>query len=173
MAFCRNCGTQVQDGTKFCPSCGGAVGTDTAQAQQRRAYQAPVMPGAPTHADIHDAQENKTMSILAYILFFIPLLTGAHKTSPFAKYHTNQGTVLFLFTLAWSIVYWVLTAIFTAILFNPTTWVSGGWGALGVITTILSLLWLIPTILCVVGIINAAGGKMQPLPVIGKFSIIK
>jgi hypothetical protein len=26
MAFCGNCGTQYQDGTRFCPRCGAAAG---------------------------------------------------------------------------------------------------------------------------------------------------
>jgi uncharacterized membrane protein len=136
-------------------------------------YTPPVVPGAPQRSDIRDAQENKTMSILAYILFFIPLLTGAHKDSAFAKYHTNQGTVLFLFGLIWGIIYAIVTAALTAALFNPSTWLSGGWGALGVVTTILGLIWLIPAIFCIIGIVNAAQGRMKPLPLIGKFNIIK
>ena len=31
------------------------------------------------------------MAIIAYILFFVPLLTGDRKKSPFVKFHTNQG----------------------------------------------------------------------------------
>ena len=30
MAFCANCGTQVQDEVKFCPSCGTDVATGQA-----------------------------------------------------------------------------------------------------------------------------------------------
>jgi uncharacterized membrane protein len=171
MAFCANCGTQVQDGVKFCPSCGQQVGAAPAQQPPQpvqQGYTPPVVPGAPAKTDIQDAQENKTMSILAYILFFIPLLTGAHKTSEFAKYHTNQGTVLWLATIVWGIAYGIITAIFTALLVT-----TGAWRLWSVITLILGLLWLIPAILCVVGIINAATGKMKPLPVIGKFTIVK
>ena len=136
-------------------------------------YQPPVMPGAPQQADIRDAQDNKVMAVLAYLLFFVPLLTGAHKTSRFARYHTNQGTVLFLFMLAWGIVYWILTAILAAVLFNPYTLLSGGWGAYGIVPLILGFLWIIPAVFAVVGIINAATGKMKPLPLIGRFNLIK
>jgi uncharacterized membrane protein len=118
-----------------------------------------------------DAQDNKVMAILSYILFFVPLLTGAHKTSPFVKFHTNQGTVLFLLCVAWGVVQGILTAIFTAMLFNPRNWT--GFGVLGIITTILGLLWLVPSVLAVLGIINAATGKVKELPIIGKFTIIK
>lgn len=168
MGYCNNCGTKLQEDAKFCPSCGQATeGADSAgQSQQQAGYQPPVMQQTSPEKD---AQENKTMAILAYILFFIPLLTGAHKTSPYVKYHTNQGTVLFLATLAFGIVYGILTAIFTAILFS-----TGAWGLWSVITTILGLCWLFFAALCIIGIINAAGGKMKPLPLIGgKFTIIK
>jgi uncharacterized membrane protein len=147
--------------------------TGQQQQAQTYGYTPPVVPGAPSQADLNDIQSNKTMAILAYIIFFIPLIAGAHRASPYAKYHTNQGTVLFLFCLAWGILYGILTAIFTAILFNPMTWYSGGWGVLGIVTTILGLLWLVPVIFCVVGIVHAAKGEMKPLPLIGKFRIIK
>ena len=113
------------------------------------------------------------MAILSYILFFVPLLTGAHKTSPFVKFHTNQGTVLFLLCVAWGIVQGILTSIFTAMLFNPRNWAGGGFGALGLVTTILGLLWLVPTALGILGIVNAATGKVKELPIIGKLTIVK
>jgi len=114
-----------------------------------------------------DAQENKTMAILAYILFFIPLLTGAHKTSPFVRFHTNQGTVLFLASLAFGVVYWILMSLLTSLL------LTGAWGLWSVLSTILGLAWLLVLALCIIGIVNAAGGKMKPLPVIGGFTIIR
>jgi uncharacterized membrane protein len=166
MAFCGNCGTQIQDGLKFCPSCGKETGAASQQARpqyQQPAYQAPES----------DAGTNKVMAILSYIIFFIPLLAGAHKNSPFVRYHANQGTILFLFCLAWSIVSGILTAILGAILISPATWYGGNWGAYGVITAILNLFWIVPTVLCVLGIVNAATGQTKPLPVIGKFTIIK
>ncbi|GHU81914.1 hypothetical protein FACS189415_1280 [Bacteroidia bacterium] len=161
MAFCQKCGAQMQEGVKFCPVC--RARTEQAHGQQHQQ--------AATFNS--DAEQNKVMAILSYILFFIPLLTGDHKKSLFVKFHANQGTVLFLSALAWGIVNWILMAILGAILINPATWYSGSWGAYGIITTILSLLWLVPTALCVYGIVNAATGKEKALPIIGKFRIIK
>lgn len=54
------------------------------------AYQPPIAPGK---TELQDAQENKGMAVLAYLIFLIPLL--AAKESKFARYHTNQGLVLF------------------------------------------------------------------------------
>jgi uncharacterized membrane protein len=138
------------------------------QLPQQPIYIPPVVPGAPTQTNIQDAQDNKVMAILAYLLFFIPLLTGAHKTSPFVKYHTNQGTVLFIAMVAWGIIYAIVTAIFTAILLG-----TGAWRLWSVVSMILGLLWFVPAVFCVVGIVNAVQGQMKPLPVIGKISIIK
>ncbi|MDR3299039.1 MAG: zinc-ribbon domain-containing protein [Candidatus Accumulibacter sp.] len=171
MAFCGNCGAQVQDGVKFCPSCGQESAAKTQPQAQHPAPgdTPPVVSGAPTQADINDAEANKGMAVIAYILFFIPLLTGAHKTSAFVKYHTNQGTVLFIAAVAWGIAENIVLAVLRAIFWNGYTW-----GIYGILSTVLSILWLVPTILCVVGILNAVNGRTKPLPVIGdKFTIIK
>ena len=118
--------------------------------------------GAKTRAK--GAGKNKGMAVIAYILFFIPLLTGAHKKSPFVKFHTNQGTVLFLF----SVPLWIVTAIVTTILFR----MSSGLLAIvfGLLTPLVSIFILA---LLIIGIINAASGRMKRLPLIGKFTIIK
>jgi len=99
--------------------------------------------------DPNDVENNKVMAILAYILFLIPLL--AAKDSPFAKYHTNQGLVLFLFSMI---------CIFVNIIpiLGQIIWIAG---------SIFSFVCFI------MGIINAAGGKMKPLPLIGKITLIK
>lgn len=159
MAFCGNCGTQAADGVKFCPGCGGAIGANAA----------PEVPAQPAQDPARDAADNKTMGILAYILFFVPLLTGAHKTSPYVKFHTNQGTVLFIASIAFSIVYSIVRAILRAIFWSA----MGAYGLWSVLSGVLSLLFLLPTVLCIIGIVNAAKGEQKPLPVIGKFKIIK
>jgi len=136
MAICGNCGANVEDGVKFCPTCGAELSDP------------------PPETNANDAEQNKMMAILAYIIFFIPLLTGDHKKSPFVKYHTNQGTVLFLFSLGASIVSSVLTVVVIGCFLMP-------------------LFFLGSLVLCIMGIMNAANGKMKPLPLIGKFTIIK
>jgi uncharacterized membrane protein/predicted RNA-binding Zn-ribbon protein involved in translation (DUF1610 family) len=168
MAFCGSCGTQVQGGVRFCPTCGKEI---AAQTQQTGApnYAPSTVPGAPTQGNFNDAEANKGMAVIAYILFFVPLLTGAHKTSPFVRYHTNQGTILFILALAWGVASNILHAILRLALLNVFTW-----GIYGPISMLLSALWLVPLVFCILGIINAVNGKTAPLPIIGdKFSIIK
>lgn len=98
-----------------------------------------------------DVEKNKVMGILAYIIFFIPLL--AAKESKFAMYHANQGLVLFLLGVAVSIVGSIIPFL--------------GWF---IILPIGYLAWLV---LAIIGIINASKGEMKALPVIGKIRIIK
>jgi uncharacterized membrane protein len=111
------------------------------------------------------------MAIIAYILFFIPLLTGDYKKSEFVKYHTNQGTILFISAVGLSIVYSILWGILSAIF--VTSLLIGGLAIFGAIVMILKLIWLVPIIFCILGIVNAANGNMKPLPLIGNFVIIK
>ena len=101
--------------------------------------------------DQADVEKNKVMGILAYIIFFIPLL--AAKESKFAMYHANQGLVLFLLGVAVSILGSIIPFL--------------GWFVILPIGSILVL------VLAIIGIINAAKGEMKQLPVIGKISIIK
>jgi uncharacterized membrane protein len=92
-------------------------------------------------------EKNIGMAILAYILFFVPLLTETKK-DPFVKFHVKQGLVLF--------IGWVVACIIAAIPF---------WGWLAA-----RLLNLFLFVLMIIGILNAAKGKQEPLPLIGKFS---
>lgn len=92
--------------------------------------------------------KNTGMAILAYVVFFIPLLTEAKK-DPFVKYHIKQGLVLF--------IGWVLAGIIGTIL--PYQ--------LGIVNTVLDLGLFV---LMIIGIMSASKGEQKPLPVIGKFS---
>ena len=149
MAVCSKCGVQVEDEVKFCPSCGTEIGTN-AQSQGAPA------PAASAQANSGDAEENKVMAILAYILFFIPLIAGTYKTSPFVRFHTNQGILLVIASIASSILGAILNMI----------------PVIGPIISVLINLAIF--VMCILGIVNAAKGKMQPLPVIGNmFTILK
>lgn len=111
-----------------------------------------VPPVAPVpQADKVDVEKNKAMAVLAYFIFFIPLL--AAKDSKFAMYHANQGLLLFLSALAVNMVGGVIPII--------------GW------FLIFPLGNLFCVVLFILGIINASKGEMKPLPLIGGISILK
>jgi uncharacterized membrane protein len=89
-------------------------------------------------------QSNTAMAVVAYILFFIPLLTDA-KDDPFVKFHVKQGFVLFL------------AGAVAHILSIPLMFI--GW-----------ILYLGVLVLAVLGIMNAIHHKEEPLPLIGQFA---
>lgn len=99
----------------------------------------------------NDIDNHKIFAILAYILFFIPLI--AAKNSKFAMYHANQGLILFLAALAVNVI-----GTFIPIL---------GW------FLILPLGNLAVAILLILGIVTAAKGECRPLPFIGDFKILQ
>lgn len=180
MAFCGKCGTKIEEGIKFCSNCGEAVGVQTPEqetqqtppvAEQATANQndfsakmAALNNTADTTADYdaNDITQNKAMGILAYFgpLCFIPMF--AAKESKFARFHANQGLVLMIACIAWSIASSIVNAIILAI-----SW------RLYFITTIISLVSIVFAVLAIIGIINAANGRAKELPVIGKIKILK
>jgi len=94
--------------------------------------------------------EGKTMAIIAYITVIgtiIAWFMNKDKNNAFAAYHIKQGWKLFFFGLAIWLISFVLIMV-TQI---------AAIGYLGYITWIFVIL----------GIMNASGGKEQPLPVIG------
>jgi uncharacterized membrane protein len=97
-----------------------------------------------------DVDKNKTMAILAYFLFFLPLL--AAKDSKFAMFHANQSLIILIISVAGSII----------------------GGVLPVIGSIISAVVGIGVfVLWIMGIISAANGEMKPLPVIGSYKLLK
>lgn len=97
-------------------------------------------------------KSNTIMAVIAYILFFVPLLTGDAKKDAFVKYHTKQGLVLFLLVVLLNVINWIVPFYF---------WWTINW-----------LLSLGTLVLLIIGISNAIGGKQQPLPLIGKYADI-
>lgn len=108
--------------------------------------------------DPKDVQDNRAMGILAYISILVLIPIFAAKESPFARFHANQGLILFLIEVAVSII-------------------SKFLGGLFVIGFIISLLMAAINVVCVVfsvlGIVNAAKGKCVALPIIGGIQLLK
>ena len=174
MALCKNCGAQIEDNVKFCPQCGATaenIGVQQTQPQQNEAAQnnfsakfASLNNTADTTAefDANDVTQNKAMAILAYFgpLVLIPIF--AAKGSKFARYHSNQGLLLLIACVAWSIVYSIINWVILAI-----SW------RLYFLSSIIGIFSIVFIVLAVIGIVNAANGKAKELPVIGKYKILK
>lgn len=162
MAVCKKCGANLNDNAKFCTSCG----TQT-ETEEKKTYDYNQKMQEITNTDDHtdsferaDIEQNKILAMFAYlwILFIIPLIAAPR--SPFARFHTNQGLVLFIASLLLSVVSKVLYALLGWII---------GWA----ITLLTSLIGLGFSILTIMGIVYAVTGKAKELPVIGKIKILK
>lgn len=161
MAFCNKCGNQLPDGANNCPNCGAPAGNTQQNTQNAQDFVNNMMNTNDTTSqfDPQDINNNKGMSVLAYIgfLFLVPLL--ACPNSKFARYHTNQGLVLFLLEFALGVVAGILGIIPIAGLI-----IGGLLSAVGGIFTL---------VLMIMGIINAAQGQAKELPLIGKITLLK
>ena len=110
----------------------------------------------------NDQSNTILFSILSYIgiLWLIPLLV--EKNDKVVRFHVNQGIVLFIFDIIGSIAVGILSAIFV---FIPVI------SFLGVV--IASLFVILCFVLMIIGIVNAANKSEKPLPIIGKFQVLK
>lgn len=156
MRQCPSCGNTIDENAKFCPVCG----TKTQKKSESSSFQMKLEDfinnftnTANTTADYsaEDIDKNRPVAILAYLglLFLVPLF--AAKDSPFARYHVNQGILLFV----------VQTIGVAATQIPYAGWIAG------------ALVNVFTTALLVIGIINAFKGEAKELPIIGKFRILK
>lgn len=114
--------------------------------------------------DPNDIEQNKVLALFAYLelLFLIPLLAAPN--SPYARFHTNQGLVLFLTSIVLGIVMIVVSVLLTLI---------GGFAGIAIAGVVNGLIGLCIFIFVILGIVNAVTGKAKELPVIGKIRILK
>ena len=99
---------------------------------------------------MYDVRQERLLSAGAYILFFLPLLTGG---SRFGRFHSNQGLVLLLFYAAVSLVAHIVPVVGEALLLPAA---KLGW--------LLLALW---------GMTGALTGRMRRLPLIGQFDLLR
>ncbi|MEO8209084.1 MAG: hypothetical protein ABI840_00875 [bacterium] len=91
-----------------------------------------------------EIQQGKTMAIVAYLIFFIPLLMEDMRNNKFVMYHTEQSILIVILYVIVSIV--------------------------GTLTCGIGMvLYILCIVLQIIGIMNAANGEVKPLPLIGQY----
>lgn len=151
MKFCDKCGSELPEGTSFCPGCGQAInGANQEQTQQQ-------VNSAPVNAQTSE----KGIAVLAYFGFLslIALYVMKPKTE-FGIFHAKQGVNLFII----NIIVGFATGLIQGVLNQMD---------LAFIGSTLGLVGMAIYILNIMGLVYAVQGKMQELPIIGQIKIIK
>ncbi len=162
--YCRNCGKEVNENDKFCSYCGNPTRDDGFESAKRAAkeqfdnitdtedYTASYTP--------EDIEDNKILSLFAYlgILILVPIFAAPE--SKFTKFHVSQGVNLIIAELVVSI----LTAITSFFVWVPVLPELMG--------AVASIAGIVLSVLVIIGIINAVTGKARELPIVGKWKIV-
>lgn len=170
MKYCTKCGTSIPDDSKFCPACGQA--TDGSCSSQGTDYKNKVNNAVNEFVntkdetdsyDFSDINNNKVLAALSYIgiLFIVPLLAAPQ--SRFAKFHANQGLVLFIMGIVVNIVSSVVSTV--------AYFIGDALGAL--IGVLFGVVNIVLFVLMIMGIVNVVKGKAKELPIIGGIRIFK
>lgn len=100
--------------------------------------------------DANDIENNKVMSILAYIGILVLIPIFAAKDSDFARFHANQGLLLLICGIVLGLIALIPIVKYIAIIFD-----------------------IVLLAMMIIGIINVCNGKAKDLPIIGAIRILK
>jgi len=142
MAFCSNCGAEVQTGTAFCPKCGRVQSGEPVVAA-----------AAPASAGMAENVAGLLCYVLGWVTGIIFFLIDKR---PFVRFHAAQSIVVFG---GLHILNILLAVIFGA------GFMMGGFGALGIGWALYSLVGIVALILWVLLMVKAYQGVRFEVPV--------
>lgn len=185
MSFCTKCGAELKEDAKFCPACGAPTepkaepAAEEKQPEQNTYQQNTTSDFAQKFDQFTDTEDrtaefdkadisaNKVYAILSYIGFLVLVPLIAVPKSKYARFHANQGLVLLIGEVAYSIVRSVLLYVLNIAMWGPLRIlyhaVKFATGAVGIVFIVFA----------VIGIVNAAQGIAKELPLVGKIKILK
>ncbi len=150
MSYCKKCGAQINENSKVCPQCGTSLRDPSLSDKINDAWEKfNDTDDMSSSMEMNDIDNNKLISVLAYLSLLVLIPLFARKDSPFARFHSNQGLVL----LICNVVIGILTRI-------------------PVIRIFAWILEIAAFVLAIIGIINVANGKAKELPIIGKIHLL-
>ena len=175
MGVCSKCSAPYTDGQQFCTSCGASLNVGApnmgapGSAPNSNSFENDVKnllksDDSTASFDSTDIEQNKMLALFSYlgILVLIPILAAPN--SKFARFHANQGIVLCICEIGWSIVSTIISLILGAI---------GFWVLSLLFSFVAFVVWVVFLVFMIMGIVNAVGGKAKALPLLGNFTILK
>lgn len=149
--YCEHCGAYASDGSRFCSSCGKGMGTENQQSSENQEHGPNGGYERPGYDTRPMSTEREPLAVLCYFGIFLLIPFLMKQDSQFVRYHANQGLILLIFYI-----------ICGVILIIPIL----GW--------IVSIVGYLFSFVCLImGVVNVLGGKMKPMPLIGKFELLK
>lgn len=160
MAFCKKCGTSLPDDKDICSACSnGTVENTINTGLDDVLNEITNTKDITSEFNINDIEDNKIISILSYINILVLVPIFGAKESKFARFHANQGLILFITGIILAIVASVIRII--PFLGELISWI------LSILTGGYIVVFML------LGIINTAMGKAKELPIIGKYRLLK
>ncbi len=153
--FCEYCGSPISEKAEVCTSCGKYTSLHKSNATVKI-----------------EVKDTKIFNVLSYlgILWIIGMLSD-HKNDKDVKFHIGQGMLVTILYVAVGVINNLIIA--NVFVTRVTYWYYTYKTTSGLGYFLMWLLWLVPGVLSVIGIINAAKGETKELPVIGKYAFYK
>ena len=149
---CRFCGQTMSPTHNRCPACA-------------RSVEAPRGDYTP-YFSRRDADRHHVVAALSYLAFLVLIPLIFARRSHYARFHANQGLVLTIIALAYTLVTRIFVS-FLDILFG------GVYAAIpATMSGIFNFGSIFFWILLVLGLSNAANGRAKELPLIGRIRFI-
>ncbi len=153
--FCEYCGSSISEKAEVCTNCGKY----TSLHKEKSAPKVEI-------------KDTKIFNVLSYlgILWIIGMLSD-HKNDKDVRFHIGQGMLVTILYVAVGIINNLIIA--NVFVTKVTYWYYTYKTTSGLGYFLMWILWLVPAVLSVIGIINAAKGESKELPVIGKYAFYK
>lgn len=201
MPFCPKCGTEYQEGSKFCAKCGGNLDGSVAPVpvNQGNGFFHKILDtkNITSTFEAEDINAGKGMSILAYCAVLAYLLVSwifggflafivmagmlvapciLAKKSKFLQYHLSMIFPAILGVFAVEAIESFISgklfwAVYWGLSFSASNFVATLVGV--ILAWLIHIIFMgIPIMILVIGLMNAIGGKAKDLPLIGRFKLI-
>ena len=129
-----------------------------------------------------DIDSGKGMAILSYLTILALIPYFAEKNNKYVRFHAIQGMNLMLVWIAYVIINIIVSMIVGAATVSNCYssyygYYSGscaaGAGASVIVSAIFGIIGALIGVVAIIGIVNAATGKMKEVPILGKIKLIK